>query len=377
MCLIIRCETDKPISKLLLANMQKRNDDGFGFMFIKDNKIKTYKDHSSDFEKLWEKYEEFKEFNPFIHLRYKTHGEIDWTNTHPYNCGHGIYLMHNGVINVDDSTDKSKSDTWHYIDQLIKPLIEIVPNPHELIRSKKFKKIMEQQLGSNNRMVFGDRGGFVAFGEKNWHKITNEKTGCKDMWVSNTYAWDAYSFDPDPKPVVIKANYTNPQSKYYTKQTGSYIPTTRDVFWGGLEYVQVKGNIYEDEWGNMYFNNGYNMMRRKDLDEEYQKISSTITTSLIVPATKPIQGALQLVVSGQTKVPDALNIVSKDDINPTIETMDEEAERHVGFTQADYDKALVKEWCQRKSWEISTMVYTEPDEAAKVLSYLIENNHHV
>ncbi len=55
---------------------------------------------------------------------------------------------------------------------------------------------------------------------------------------------------------------------------------------------------------------------------------------------------------------------------------DAEAELVVEITEQDYERALVKEWCLRKPYEINTMVYSEPDEAAKVLNHLIAHNVH-
>ncbi len=414
MCLIIRCEKDKPLSRELLEDMQRRNDDGFGFMWIQDNKLKTHKNNSDDFELLWSKYEELKAFNPFIHLRYKTHGLIDHTNTHPYPCGHGIYLMHNGIVNVNDSSDRDKSDTWHFIDQLIKPLIDLSPNPHKVIRSDKFRKLIENWMGNNTRMVFGDRGGFIIFNEKAWHKIDNIRTGCEGLLVSNTYAWSGSQFGaPKVTPatytdnIKAKAHYKNngqwPRTTHYeyNESAGCYqkvstpntprnvfLPTVKELNHNGIKYYLVTGNVYEDEWGNFYLNTGNAMVFRKDLQDVYNDLSrkhktviDVIATSQFVPesSTNNKQTQLPLVCVATETDAQRLGIVTN-----TLPQANEELalleipvltipSSSMELTPEDHEKALVREWITRQPWQIATMVYTEPDEAAKVISYLIKN----
>ncbi len=397
MCLIIRCETDKPLSKDLLQDMQKRNDDGFGFMWIQNNKLKTFKDNSDDFEKLWEKYEELKAFNPFIHLRYKTHGLIDHTNTHPYPCGHGIYLMHNGVVNVNDSSDRDKSDTWHFLDQLIKPLLDLSPNPHKVIRSEKFRKLLENWMGGNNRMVFGDRGGFIIFNEKAWHKIDNIRTGCEGLLVSNTYAWSHSKFGAPPEPVKAHkkwhtgVGYPSSTTWEYNESHGCYmktnketrsvfLPTVKELNHNGMKYYLVTGNVYEDEWGNFYLNTGNAMVFRKDLQDVYGDCSRKHKKVIDELASgTPKQKDLPLVIQATETDAQRLGIT----VNQTNNANDELAlleipllsvpSTSMELTPEDHEKALVREWITRQPWEVAGMVYSEPDEAAKVINYLVKN----
>src|SRR6266702_4289537 len=110
MCLIIRTEKDKLISKELMMDWSTKNNDGWGFMWVENNHIKTLKGLGLDKDGLYNEYLRLKEFNPMIHLRWRTHGKIDHINTHPFYCGNGIYMMHNGVIS-QEIRDEDKSDT--------------------------------------------------------------------------------------------------------------------------------------------------------------------------------------------------------------------------------------------------------------------------
>jgi hypothetical protein len=100
--------------------------------------------------------------------------------------------MHNGVINGTSSNELS--DTGHFVKDWLLPLLNNVKNPHEFIRTDSFREIMEGKIGSNNRVILGDRGGYIIFNEKAWHTCTSERTGIKGVLVSNTYAWGENSF---------------------------------------------------------------------------------------------------------------------------------------------------------------------------------------
>jgi len=164
MCLIIRTEQNNPISKPLLDHMQKRNGDGWGMMWLRNNHIRTFK--SSTAEGLWEKYQELKEFEPIIHLRWKTHGEIDHENTHPHYCGHGIYLMHNGIVSTT-IRDQAKSDTWHLAMDYLAPLFRQAINPHKMIRHPEFRKDFEQIIDWQRQII----------GAENISEFYTEETG--------------------------------------------------------------------------------------------------------------------------------------------------------------------------------------------------------
>lgn len=203
MCLIIHAEPKYRISAELMANFATRNDDGFGVMWIENNKIRGAKFGPNDMDELYPTYELLQDREHFIHLRMRTHGDTSKNMAHPYYCGYGIWLMHNGILSSAQGEDKSKSDTWYFINDVLNPLFKACSNPHELMRSQVFARIMEEYLGTGNRIVMGDRGGYVMFNTSTWHTITNEATGVQGMLVSNTYAWDAYGFG---KPKVYTHN---------------------------------------------------------------------------------------------------------------------------------------------------------------------------
>jgi hypothetical protein len=193
MCLIVNFEPKYTISQELMDNFAKRNNDGYGFMWIQDNRLCHMKFGPDKMQDLYAMYQSVKDYSGFLHLRMRTHGNINQDMAHPFNCGFGIYMMHNGVLD-DKGEDKSKSDTWNFVNNILNPLFKQSKNPHRLIRSTAFSDLIHKYLGYSNRVVIGDRGGWQLFNSNTWVTIKNEKTGCKGMLVSNSYAWNEDSF---------------------------------------------------------------------------------------------------------------------------------------------------------------------------------------
>lgn len=278
MCLIIRCEQDKELKLHHFKNMYRRNDDGYGFMWVQDNAINGLKRSDATVDELYEKYKELKEFNPVIHLRMRTHGKVNEENAHPYYCGYGIWLMHNGVLHHPSITSNhDMSDTWQFIEQTLNPLFKQTKNPHVLIRTEAFKHLMEGFIGSGNRVVLGDRGGFVYFNENTWFKVPDDIEDIGGLLVSNTYAWDVNEF---------KKKASNHHHSYYgfrnasgenSYRSGSHWDT-RTCEWvrpgvsnvgstGASNFKHVARGFYMDPWEGVWLWNGYGYSRRRDLDD--------------------------------------------------------------------------------------------------------------
>jgi len=119
----------------------------------------------------------------YIHLRYRTAGEVNLENTHPFEVIPGIYLMHNGVINIACNQDPKRSDTWHFAELVLKPILLDAKDPHDMLRNGSLLFLIEQYTGSGNRFVLFDKFGGVVLNEEKWHTIPN------GMRISNTYAW--------------------------------------------------------------------------------------------------------------------------------------------------------------------------------------------
>ena len=135
-----------------------------------------------------------------FHLRMRTHGDIDLLNCHPYEilnkAQHGLdlWLMHNGVLSTGNRADITKSDTWHYIQDYLKPMLS--GNP-DFAFHPSFKALIEDHIGGSNKFVIMDNEGRQT--------VINQSSGVYwgGLWLSNTYAWTS-SKSAKNHPVNLK-----------------------------------------------------------------------------------------------------------------------------------------------------------------------------
>lgn len=179
-----------PLTDAQLSDMYLRNKDGFGVMYSADDCLHTDKGIGTvhDWLTFYRKYEGKK---AAFHLRMRTHGHTDLTNCHPYDVfgfeeGQDytvpLALMHNGILSTGNLADVSKSDTWHYIRDFLRPILE--DNP-QLIFKPAFIKMVGAHIGSSNKFCIMDNAGNLTTVNKHAGTEWNE------MWFSNTYAWSA------------------------------------------------------------------------------------------------------------------------------------------------------------------------------------------
>ena len=190
MCLLVLQPSTAPaISPEWLADFYSYNPDGVGVMYSEDNQLVVKKHLPTSVEDLIDFYHDnIQGQSCAFHLRMRTHGDIDMTNCHPYEvlnqAEHGVdlYLMHNGVLSTGNARDKTKSDTYHYIKDYLRPLL--AKNP-DIAFSEKFNQAIGKQIGSFNKFVLMDNQGRQA--------VVNQDEGVywSGLWLSNTYAWTA------------------------------------------------------------------------------------------------------------------------------------------------------------------------------------------
>lgn len=196
MCLIIHIPKEKKITlpDWFTASVFQRNDDGLGVMAATNGKLmvrKVLPKTAEEADQILKHAITFgQEVNSdvLVHFRMRTHGAIDLDNCHPYPIvdlpEYKVWLMHNGVLrNGFKKEDKNKSDTWHYIEQTLKPLLLKQPR---IWLTAAFQGLIERDIGSSNKFSLMDNKGNV--------RIYNRNAGVEwnECWLSNTYAWDAH-----------------------------------------------------------------------------------------------------------------------------------------------------------------------------------------
>lgn len=188
MCLIITGSANKVRTALLeteglLLDVFKTNPDGIGVMYATKNKLKIVKTLPKSLEDAQKFIERMPtdERSLAIHFRWTTHGDTDLVNCHPYTVVEGeVALMHNGVLRTGNSKDKSKSDTWHFIEDYLKGSVAMAPG---IVFDPGYAALVREYIGSSNR--------FVLMGKDGRMIILNKKEGLEHegLWFSNTYAW--------------------------------------------------------------------------------------------------------------------------------------------------------------------------------------------
>jgi hypothetical protein len=224
MCLIVHKPAHVTIDREFADDVYTRNADGFGIIYheVEDGKefVKTYKLIGSR-DDVWAVIQEHQHRELLIHWRMRTHGDIDLENCHPYALIEGdgsvpSFMMHNGILQHGNAADTKKSDTWHYIRDTLRPLLMATP---DLLESQPFRRLVEADIGSNNKFAIMDVYGKVT--------VLNRRSGIEwgGMWLSNTYAWSAYKFGAvKPVPQTNYASWTNSKTPYYSKATDYIAP---------------------------------------------------------------------------------------------------------------------------------------------------------
>lgn len=187
MCLLVNQPAGTEFDLNFIKGVYHLNSDGLGVMHAANDTIfinRIVPNTERDFVEFF--MENIQGKQCAWHARMKTHGHIDLTNCHPYQVisadeGYPIYLAHNGVLSTGNAKDVSKSDTWHYIQDYLRPIL--LQNP-KLFMEPAFQKMLGAHIGSGNKFILMDAFGNTA--------VINEYQGVEHQgaWLSNTYAWD-------------------------------------------------------------------------------------------------------------------------------------------------------------------------------------------
>jgi hypothetical protein len=190
MCLLVKQTSRSPrLSAEWLRDFYASNSDGVGLMYADNGQLEIVKqlpESAADFVRFYEQHIHGRDC--FFHLRMRTHGDIDLLNCHPYQVlnmaehGRDLWLMHNGVLATGNKADTTKSDTFHYIKDYLRPML--AANPDFAFHAA-FADIVGEHIGVTNKFALMDNLGQSA--------LINERSGVYwgGLWLSNTYAWSA------------------------------------------------------------------------------------------------------------------------------------------------------------------------------------------
>jgi hypothetical protein len=187
MCIAITKPADTPPDWKAYEAGFENNPDGWGFAVAHDGKITTAKDVST-FQDFRRKFEPLSHLPALVHFRIKTHGNVDQRNCHPFLVAEDLACIHNGTINIKCNRDADMSDTWHFVELVLKPMYEGNPT---FAWNMGAQFLAEQFIGWS-KMAFLRADGQFAW----WHKD-------KGMDVSDGHWYSNGGYIKTPKQTVF------------------------------------------------------------------------------------------------------------------------------------------------------------------------------
>lgn len=265
MCIIAikKAGVDMPTTETI-RTMWKNNQDGAGFAYVKDGRVRIRKGFMklSDFEKaLAEELAsvDIRETPLLMHFRIATHGGTTPANCHPFPicdnvemlkkpiCHTSVAVAHNGII--PNRPRAGISDTMEYIITQLSPLKD---HDKRFYRNKHLRRMIEN--GIQSKMAFlSDTGEVYTIGKF-------ETCADGGMIYSNGSYLPRVSFantDTRTSPFVLP--WRKGQPKFLMTLPDDIVLSDREtglVYEGGDFGISQNGTLYMFEWetGSAYEN---------------------------------------------------------------------------------------------------------------------------
>lgn len=205
MCLLVQQSASTQFSDEFILDVYNKNKDGIGVMYADSGNVVVRKFLPKNPAQFLDFYRTYVGGRDCIwHARMQTHGDIDLDNCHPYKVTDKLWMAHNGILSSGNDNDPKKSDTWHFIHNVIEPVLAY--DPDRLMRPE-YQAFLGDLIGSTNKFGFMDAHGNAV--------IINRSAGVtyQGAWLSNTYAWSASKFGVGSRPKSTYSSYGN--SKYW------------------------------------------------------------------------------------------------------------------------------------------------------------------
>jgi glutamine amidotransferase len=175
MCIIASKPEGFTLDQETITNMWDNNPDGAGFMYAKGEQLIIVKGLMT-LEDFKQAYQRVGELPAVLHFRIKTHGKKNEVNTHPFRISNKLAFAHNGIISNIHCSDKDKSDTWHFNETILKPMVQ---HDGGFFRKPYNIELLKGFIGWS-KLAFMDNKGKMYF-------INEDKGEWQDgVWFSNT-----------------------------------------------------------------------------------------------------------------------------------------------------------------------------------------------
>lgn len=274
----------------------RRNGDGVGVMYPKDGKLVVeYCMGTAKQQKAFLcKHRLIAPTSMAVHARMKTYGKINEENLHPHKISciedgdrKTMYLMHNGSISKHGKWNSDTSDTIDFVKTMMVPQLKVYPN---LVKNEAWRKMVEEYVGSTNKLLIMDNRGKVHFFNKDqgierdgaWHSNDYSLTGCttrkgaykrddgktwnsiSGQWeVAPTYGYPKYQKQQQKKTSTVtpsgagdtgKTNVTTtPSTAGYTRKYSAWfagVPCTAYVYPNGrTQFFETATGVFKGSRG--------------------------------------------------------------------------------------------------------------------------------
>jgi len=176
-----------------------------------------------------------------IHFRLATHGDRNEANCHPFAVTDEIALIHNGILPIDTSDAKEMSDTWHYVEYVLKPL---ALENRDFYSHGSIKFLGESAI-SGSKFVFLRADGDWDI----WNREDGHWNG--DIWYSNkSYVKSNVGFAhwPKAKDLLVRDEVALPEldvgeSEYYHQLSYSEQTIYEDMLNDGFTCDEIDSEI--------------------------------------------------------------------------------------------------------------------------------------
>jgi predicted HAD superfamily Cof-like phosphohydrolase len=196
-CVIIHAPAGKIIPASHLERAVRNNKDGWGMVALSAGRLvvsRGYQDGNS----IVKEYEKFAKAGArvTVHARIGTCGEKGLANTHPFSIGKSnALMMHNGIINIDTSSNKRYCDSWHAAQFIAASIENEWKGDYGVIHDEIFKRSLSDWLkryGGGSKLVLIDEDDVSIINEK-----APSAFWLDGIWYSNDSATTSKSYAGD------------------------------------------------------------------------------------------------------------------------------------------------------------------------------------
>lgn len=211
MCAIFQLRPGYTLPFNMLRNSVYNNPHGYGIIIKKDKKLKVIKElppEGNDPNKIYEILKKNEDAERFVHVRWKTQGDISESNLHPFQVfkhkGREIWFMHNGTLHQYNPpyvhamsqapvNEPTRSDSRKFAEVVLEPILQKVLGANGLgdYNDEVVQEIIEKYWSTGNKglLIGTDLDpyflGFPSWSTIKTSEIVNEEEVTGEFFASN------------------------------------------------------------------------------------------------------------------------------------------------------------------------------------------------